>query len=406
MSPQTLSLQRGLSKIDYKKELETASRGMIMIHDPRLLIKLMIRMIVRKLGVKHAAMVLYEPERDTYVLSISRGERGMRIPPGFTRFSHSSPIIKLFQDPHFRPLRANRNAILLDDINRMVWQETVLSKGSLKNAPNLLHRVEEEMTRLNTVACVPSFYRDKLMAVLLLGEKYDEKRFNQEELDFFAALASDGAMAIRNAQLFESLKEEAERNRKLFIQTIVVLSSTIEAKDAYTHGHTERVTRYAVSIAKKMAEDGVVLFPEGFFENLYIGGLLHDIGKIAIPESILLKKGPLTEEEYCLVQKHPLKGAEIINSLTVPEDCVNCIKYHHERYDGSGYPFKLAGPNIPIAAAIIAVADAFDAMTTDRPYRKGFDKVTALQELQKNSGTQFHPLVVESFHAVFKQENL
>jgi len=115
-------------------------------------------------------------------------------------------------------------------------------------------------------------------------------RFDQEELDFFSALASDVAMAIRNAQLFDDLKREADRNRNLFIQTTIALGSAIEAKDAYTHGHTERVTKYALAIARQMEADKICEFPPKFFENLYIAGLLHDIGKIGVSEAILCKQ--------------------------------------------------------------------------------------------------------------------
>src|SRR3989338_4920112 len=113
-------------KIDYKKELETASKGMIMIHHPKLLIKLIIRMIVRKLGLKHAAMVLYEPERDAYVLSISRGETGIKVPAGFTRFSRESPLIELFANKEYKLLTRNRSAIVTQDINQLIWREGVI----------------------------------------------------------------------------------------------------------------------------------------------------------------------------------------------------------------------------------------------------------------------------------------
>ena len=356
-------------KIDYKKELETASKGMIMIHDPRLLINLIVRMIVRKLHIKHAAMILYEPKKDIYVLNISRGEIGMKVPPGFTRFSHESPLIRIFSQREFRPLTLDRNAIVSDDINRLVWRESIIHNGNGKAVKELLYRVDEQMQMLNTAACVPAYYRHKLMAILLLGEKHDGTKFEQPELDFFAALASDAAMAIRNAQLFEGLKREAERNRQLFLQTIEVLGSTIEAKDAYTHGHTGRVTEYSVAIARQMAATpavggagGSARFEESFFESIYIAALLHDIGKIAIPEVILNKQGKLTDEEYAVMKQHTVRGSEMVGPLRLPRECLEGIKYHHEHFDGKGYPEGLKGEDIPWAAAIIAVA-VFDVVS-------------------------------------------
>lgn len=390
-------------KIDYKKELETASKGMIMIHEPRLLIKLIVRMIVRKLHVRHAGMILYQAEKDTYSLNISRGEIGVRVPVGFTRFTKLSPIIRVFYQKEFRPLSFSRNAILAEDINRLIWRESVIHNGNGKTTRELLSQVNEQMQMLNTAACVPAYYRHKLMAILLLGEKHDGSRFRQEELDFLAALASDVAMAIRNAQLFEGLKREAERNHQLFLQTIEVLGSTIEAKDAYTHGHTGRVTEYSVALARQMAANGSAEFPEKFFENIYIAGLLHDIGKIAIPESILNKPGKLTTEEYAVMKQHTLRGYEIVKPLSLPQDCLDGIKYHHEHFDGSGYPEGLKGDAIPIVASIMSVADAFDAMTSNRPYRAGRTKEEAMEEILRHSGTQFNPVVVEAMEELYAE---
>ncbi len=330
-------------KIDFKKELESASKGMIMIHDPKLLIKLIIRMIVRKLGVKHAAMVLYEPERDAYVLSISRGETGVKIPAGFTRFSHESPLIALFCKKEYQHLTLNRNAIVSDDINRLIWKESVIENGNGEEIKEILYKVNEQMEMLNSTVCVPAYYHHKLMAILLLGEKYDGFKFEQEELDFFSAIASDAAMAIRNAQLFTRLKIQSDRNRALFLQTINVLGSTIEAKDPYTHGHTERVTNYSLAIARQMVKNSSTRLNKSLFENLYISCLLHDIGKIAVPEAVLNKPGRLTAKERKIIQQHPGKGAEIVKPLSLPQECVDGILYHHERFDGKGYPEGLLG---------------------------------------------------------------
>lgn len=391
-------------KIDYKRELEAASKGMILIHDPRLLIKLIVRSIVQKVRLEHAGMVLYDSQKDAYVLAISRGQAGSRIPEGFVRFDKKNPLIRFFIEKEYKYLVANRNALVSEDINKLLWQESVISNGN--GTKKLLHDVSEQMPKLNAVACVPAYHQHNLLAILLLGQKHDGSRFDQEELDFFSALASDVAMAIRNAQLFDDLKREAERNRNLFIQTTIALGSAIEAKDAYTHGHTERVTKYALAIARQMETSHIHHFPPKFFENLYIAGLLHDIGKIGIPESILTKKDRLTTEEYEIMKTHTTRGAEILSPLTGFEDCIAGVKYHHESYDGTGYPEGLKGEEIPMVAAIISVADAFDAMTTDRSYRKGLPKDVALAEIQKFSGKQFNPKPVMAFVELFKKGEL
>jgi len=253
---------------------------------------------------------------------------------------------------------------------------------------------------------VPAFYQDNLLAVLLLGQKEDGTRFEQDELDFFSALASDVAMAIRNAQLFDELKREADRNRNLFIQTTIALSSAIEAKDAYTHGHTERVTKYSIAIARQMELSGAYKFPPKFFENLYISGLLHDIGKIGVPESILCKKDKLTDDEYEIMKSHTTRGAEILSPLTEFEQCVDGVKYHHERYDGNGYPEGLKGEAIPMIAAIIGVADTYDAITTDRSYRKGLGKEIAIAEIRNNILKQFHPLPAKALIELYDRGDI
>lgn len=389
------------TKIDYKKALESASKGMILIHDPRLLIKLIVRSLVQKVRIQHAGMILYDPHRDSYVLSISRGEIGERIPEDLIRFNKTNPLVRLFVQEEYKYIFENRNAILTEDINKLLWKESVISNGN--GTKQLLHSVSEQLPKLNAVACVPAYYQQMLMAILLLGEKVDGTRFGQEELDFFSALASDVAMAIRNAQLFEDLKREAERNRNLFIQTTIALGSAIEAKDTYTHGHTERVTKYALAIGRQMEHSQKHVFPHKFFENLYIAGLLHDIGKIAVPESILSKKDKLTVEEYDIMKTHTTRGAEILSPLTGFEEVINGVKYHHERYDGKGYPEGLKGEDVPMIAAIIAVADTFDAMTTDRPYRKGLSKEKAILEIQQCVKTQFNPKPVEALLELYQK---
>lgn len=380
--------------IDYKKELETASKSMILVHDPIILMKLIVRMIVTKVRIKHAGVLLYDYNKDAYVLNISRGQSGIKIPAGFTRFDKNSPLIEIFTNGKYKFLTLSRNVIVLEDINKMIWKESVIAGGN--GARELLYRLNDQMQMLNVVACVPAYYMDKLLAVLLLGAKNDEGKFVQEELEFFNALVSDVAMALRNAQLFAEVKKEAEKNRSLFLQTTLVLSSTIEAKDYYTKGHTERVTHYAIAIARQMAANGSASFPESFFEGLYIAGLLHDIGKIGIPETILTKSGKLTKEEFEIMKNHTIKGLEILKPLTGIEECKKGVKSHHERYDGKGYPDGLKGESIPMIAAIIAVADAFDAMTSDRPYRKGSSQQAAMNEIKKYVGVQFNPLPVKA----------
>ena len=182
-----------------------------------------------------------------------------------------------------------------------------------------------------------------------------------------------------------------------------MLGSAIEAKDAYTQGHTERVTKYSVAIAHQMVMNGSTRFEKSFFDNLYISGMLHDIGKIGVSEAILNKTGKLTDAEYENMKQHTVLGAEIVRPLGLPEETISGVLYHHERFDGRGYPEGLQGAAIPISAAIIAVADAFDAMTSDRPYRKGLSKEAAVEEIMKNVGTQFNPIPAKAMGELLRR---
>jgi HD-GYP domain-containing protein (c-di-GMP phosphodiesterase class II) len=235
-----------------------------------------------------------------------------------------------------------------------------------------------------------------------LGAKQNNGRFKQDELDFFGALASDVAMALRNAQLFGELEDELQKRRSLFIHTTVALAAAIDAKDHYTHGHISRVTNYTLAIAKRLREQNQI--DDNFMENIHIASLLHDIGKIGTPEKLLNKPGELTIGERKIIQQHVLAGVTILQPIKELEDALAGVKYHHERYDGKGYPEGLKGKEIPLVASIIALADTFDAMITDRPYRKARTKEEALAELKRCSGTQFDPKVAAVALEVLKKE--
>ncbi len=379
-------------KIDYKKSLEAASRGMIMVHDPTVLIKMILRMIVGRVQICHAGMILHDPDHDSYVLTVSKGKVGSRVPAGFARFAKTNPLIQIFLDRKFEPMLRARPAILAYDLQAMIWRESLFNGGICDpEISTVLHGVADEMELYDVVACVPAIYHRELMAELLLGQKSNGEKFDQDELDFFLALASNAAMAIRNAQLFERIKDDAEKKHDLFIRMTNTLGAAIEAKDEYTKGHSEGVTRYAIAVARYMADFMGYDFNEKFYEDLYIAGILHDIGKIGVPEVILNKPSRLTPEEYALIKRHPVDGVAILKDLPELAESMKGIRHHHERMDGSGYPDGLKGEEIPLIACVIAVADAFDAMITHRPYRSSLNPAEAVQEILKCCGTQFHP---------------
>lgn len=187
------------------------------------------------------------------------------------------------------------------------------------------------------------------------------------------------------------LQDKSEELEKAYLDTIGILRQTVEAKDPYTRGHSDRVSEFSVLIGKKMGLDDETL------HTLKIGGLFHDIGKIGIPDSILLKESKLSDEEYSQIKNHPTIGAHMLGDAAVFKDIIPIVKHHHERFDGRGYPSQLAGENIPFIARIAAVADTFDAMTSKRTYRDALPLSVVKEEIEKCSGTQFDPKIAKVF---------
>lgn len=193
----------------------------------------------------------------------------------------------------------------------------------------------------------------------------------------------------------ERTKQLALKNQELstaYIQTIRALAEAIDAKDHYTRGHSERVAVYASRIARQMN------LRKELIERIYFAGLLHDVGKIGIPDAIITKPDKLTDEEYLKIKKHPEIGAKILEPVEFLRHIVPCVRHHHEWFDGSssGYPMRLAGDQIPQPSRIILVADTVEAMTSDRPYRKALPLETVKRELHKFSGSQFDPDCVDA----------
>ena len=377
--------------IDYKKELENAARNMIFVHDPDLLIKMIVRMMVDKAKITHASFFLHNKEKQGYLLTASKGSLGKKIPLDLICIDKDDVLIRFFKE-HKSSFIFGREALLHSEA------KTALKSTKLKLASKQqLSQVIYQMELLETVACIPSYFRDELLGLLLLGQKNNGKKFMDEELDFFVALNSNVAMAIRNAQLFRELEYELGRKHQLFVRTTIALAAAIEAKDHYTHGHTTRVTNLSMEIAQRIGQTAKKAFDSKFLENLHIASLLHDIGKIGVPEHILNKRSDLTVGERNRIREHPLIGVNILKPIKELETSMLGVRYHHERFDGKGYPDGLKGEQIPLIASIISVADSFDAMSTDRPYRLAMTKNDAINEIRRLSGQQFCPQVIDTF---------
>lgn len=225
--------------------------------------------------------------------------------------------------------------------------------------------------------------------------KYIPKPWDADELELTVKRALEAfELKESNDKLVVDLQGALNELEMLSVGTIRALADALDAKCDYTAGHSLRVSRIAVLIGRRLG------LSEENLRDLELGGILHDIGKIGVPESILWKPDKLTDEERAIMSRHPVKSAEIIGDLKGLVRAREYVKHHHEYYNGTGYPDGLSGDAIPIGARVILVSDAYDAMTTDRPYRQAIGHVRAIEELRKLSGTQFDPQVVEALLSI------
>ncbi|MCD6309996.1 MAG: GAF domain-containing protein [Candidatus Eremiobacteraeota bacterium] len=243
---------------------------------------------------------------------------------------------------------------------------------------------------IKSALSVPLKIKEEIIGVLNVS-KTSQYRFTENDLKLLFNLAGLAAQAIEKAELYSEISRSLEEIKESYMSTVKALAGAIEAKDPYTQGHVDRVAKYGLAIAMELDSE---LLKDDMFRYALV---LHDVGKIGVPDSILSKPGPLTEEEREVIEMHPEAGAKIISPVKFLKQAVDMVRYHQERWDGGGYPRGLKGEEIPLVARIIAVADAFDAITSDRPYRKGRDIDYAVAEIKRNSGTQFDPEVVDAF---------
>ncbi len=242
---------------------------------------------------------------------------------------------------------------------------------------------------VKSIALVPVNLRQGRACVISVGKK-SNGLFNKKELSLIETLSHRSALAIENALLFLRLENS-------YLETVESLVKAIEAKDEYTSGHSEQVADLARSTALAMGID------KEKAERIYMAGLLHDVGKIGIPSRILYKPSRLSPDDYNSIKLHPTKGYEILEPISGLEDIAMMVLQHHERYDGSGYPSGLRGEGILLEARILAVADAYQAMTSNRPYRKRLPAKDAKIEIRRAMGTQLDPEVARAFLSVLEK---
>ena len=236
---------------------------------------------------------------------------------------------------------------------------------------------------------VPLKIQNRIIGIINVNEKTDDRQFAPEDLRVLSALADQTAIVLENLTLYKDLQQ-------VYLGVIKTLSLVVDAKDHYTFGHSERVTKYVVEMAAEMK-----LSPE-VKKLAEAAAIIHDIGKIGIKEEILLKAGRLTDSEFEEIKKHPVIGRDMVRPMEFLSELAPLIYYHHQHFDGGGYPDKMKGAQIPLVARMITIADSFDAMISDRPYRNGLSVETAIKELKRCSGAQFDPDLVTVFLKVLR----
>ena len=397
------------AKSDYQIALEKVSKSMIRFKKPEYLIKMIIRILDKQVATTQTAVLLYNEKRHAFVLFDSKGTEGKRAFVGKGVLSISRPLITVFTREDLAPLLDENGVLIYERINKLLNDKKILNENPHLAAK--LKDIKQEMEVMRASICIPSYFKKKLLGILILGDKLSSEKFKQEEIEFFLMLANHAAMAISNAKLIDNLQDKVkeveslyEKTNSLFVRVSIAFATAIDARDPYTHGHTVRVTGYSLAIAEEMHISKEIWVSGNFRENLHIAALLHDIGKIGIPDNILHKREKLTTEEVDKIRRHPEIGAAILYPIKELNDILGGVRSHQEKFDGTGYPDGLKGPQIPLLARIIAVADAFDAITSSRPYRNKKTQQEAISEIQQCTGTQFDPKITDLFLKAYEKK--
>jgi putative nucleotidyltransferase with HDIG domain len=332
----------------------------------------------------------------------------LAIPKGaIAQFSARPRQLKIIAAKGIAGAVGERIALGRDEVERLKSRPRPVDVAAERNGlSQFVRRNRDMLTRLRAHQVVPMVVRDELMGIIFLSEKFTGNRYDDEDIEIINTIARHIGIAFYNNRLMGSLKRKSEENKRLYQEmrqiyhdTVRAFGAAIDLKDAYTSGHSERVARYSEAIAREMGISGQEL------ESMRVAGYLHDIGKIVIEKAIINNPRPLTDREFKELNKHANTGYEILSHIRHPWDEIAYMtKCHHERFDGGGYPQGLSGDQIPLGSKIVTLADSFDAMMTDRPYRARLPLDRALEDLQRQSGKQFDPGVTAAFCRLLLKE--
>jgi len=338
-------------------------------------LQIAIESVTDLLGIGTGA--IYTLEHGTLIL-------GATTPPLPPQFPEELRAARLVDHPHIKQTVDKKTPVYLE--NAMSASLTSAEKAIV------------ESRNLISVLYFPLLLKDSAIGVFIVGTTDQPRRFTSGEIDLSYVLSFEVALAIANAQLFERTQRAILEISQAYDATLEGWSRMLDMRDHITDEHTRRVSELTINLAEKMG------FPESELGYIRRGALLHDIGKMGIPDSILLKPAPLTKTERVIMQTHPEKAYKILSKIGYLARAVDIPYCHHEKWDGTGYPRKLKGEEIPVSARIFAVVDVYDALTSDRPYRKAWEKKEALKYIKQQSGKHFFPDAVSFFCRMMEEQ--
>ncbi len=292
-----------------------------------------------------------------------------------------------------------------EEIDKLIELNTAIQKDKAWGyIQNFFSREKKVLDKIMASIVVPLVVRGELVGLISLGEKLSGEEYSTDDFGILSLMARQIGVSLHNNNLLFKLASKADENKRLYndfriiyYDTIQAFATAIDAKDIYTRNHSSRVSKYGVIIAKEMG------LSKEQIEGIKIAGLLHDIGKITVDKGIMNKPAQLTIKEKVELDQHPVMSYEILAKIRFPWEGISIdVRHHHEKINGDGYPDRLKGKDIPVGAKILSLADAFDAMTTDRPYRKKLPLENTFLEIKKTLGKQFDPEVVKSFFEAIK----
>ena len=352
-----------LQRLAALRSIDTAIASSFDIH---LTTQVVLEQTTTQLQVDAADILLLDPHTQTLVYTEGRGFRTAalkytRLRMGYSFAGQAALEQRIVNVPDLRILKTDflRSPIFPQEAFIAYYAAPLIAKGQIKGVLEIFHRAS-----LNT---------------------------NAEWLNFFETLASHAAIAVDSAQLFDGLQRSNADLQMAYDATIEGWSKVLELRDIETEGHTVRVVKMTLDLARAMG------LSEEELVHIRRGALLHDIGKMGIPDNILLKPGPLTEAEWTIMHQHPLYASEMLSPITYLRQALDIPLCHHEKWAGTGYPRELKKEQIPLAARIFSVVDVWDALTSDRPYRSAWTKKKAVEYISKESGAHFDPQVVRIF---------